>query len=69
MSKFPRYRIIQKPRILNPFLPNFYVEKRVWFWWEHVGIYSCLADAEQRVMKLKFLVPVKTKTVKVFFDE
>jgi hypothetical protein len=69
MTKIPRYRIIQKPQILNPFLPIFYVEKRVWFWWEHAGIYSCLADAEQRVMKLKFGVPVKTKTVKVFFDE
>ena len=70
MTKIPRYRIIQKPQILNPFLPIFYVEKRVWFWWEHAGMYSCLADAEQRIMKLKSEkgAPVKTKIVKVFYQ-
>ena len=48
-----RYRIIQHPSFLDPSQPLYEVQQRVWFWWDHAGVFDRLHDAETRVRQLQ----------------
>jgi hypothetical protein len=63
-----RYRIVQKASYSRPGEAAFEVEKKVWFWWEHAGLYMSLHEAEQRILQLRTedISPMKTMVIKEY---
>jgi hypothetical protein len=65
----PRYRIVQRPRLLDPSQPKYEVEKRLLFWWEPRGTFFDLEGARERVNHLKTLDqtgPVPEKVIQTY---
>jgi len=64
-----RYRIVERPSFSNPSEPIFAVEKKEWFWWNHVGVFITFAEAFKRALELQEADrkgTVKTRVVEEF---
>jgi len=64
-----RYRIVERPSFADPSEPIFAVEKKEWFWWNYVGVFSTFAEAFKRALELQEADrkgTVKTRVVEEF---
>lgn len=49
----PRYRIIERPSLLDPTDPVYEVEERIMWWWQNMGLCVSLQEAQNRVEDLR----------------
>jgi len=65
----PKYRIIERPSVLDRTQPIYEVEERTLWWWQHMGLLDSLQEAQERVEELRrsaAMVTVKRRVVQEY---